>query len=782
MQHFIVIELFEFFMQKLKKNKDQKNINLKRLLALSLLPLSFNVFADDVGIYANPLPYYGTSTELKNSWQVGKINAPYLWGYGVSGASVKIGEIDTGISMHNELQGRVLAGYNFVRNKAIAANTSSDDNGHGTHVAGIIAANVGTNFGTYDVVGVAPQASLIPIKVLDNRGSGSLANVVNGIDYSWKQGAHISSMSLGWSGSGDSTVQAALNRAVTAGQLLVIAAGNDGALNPGWPARYAKDSFANGQIIAVGAVDNNNNMPSWSNKAGDTANFYLVAPGVNILSTYNSSASSYATMSGTSMATPVVSGAAALLKQGWNLSAKQIANILFTTATDLGVTGVDSTYGWGLLNLQKAMSPIGNPTFPTVTSKGITITTTSIVSSASQTPTAYKAAIANANLKVAGLDDFGRDFIYDFSSLYGANKEVKDQTLSQIMSSMNTNLSVREYKTKDSKMALAQIDTNINMASNSMDAFGNSLNKETTVTSFFYSKDLFDKQSFAVGMNTNTNRFFGFADTPFEYSGFIARKAFDNPYLGFESSQNFLAYSAPLGDHWRVGAGLLNNSDSIARQSTSVSGEYRSYQPNLNASLIELSNTQENNKFALSFGSVTEQTGMLGGSAGSLFGITESSNTMFISLKNATKLTKDTWFAASLNNGITLKNGNQNSLVSSTSNINSQSWSVGLLSDNVIQKNDRIGLAISQPLAVTSGNMNLDLPVGLDYDSGVMKFQTTSISMSSPTTERDFELSYRMPTTENSNLALSALYRMNPENNAMNSDQKVLTVFWRNWF
>ena len=755
------------------------NKYIKLLLALSLTPINFNVLAEDLN--SVDAMFTASPTELKNSWQINQIKAPYLWGFNVSGANVKIGEIDTGINIHNELKGRVLAGYNFVRNKAIAANTSSDDNGHGTHVAGIIAANINTNFGVYDVAGVAPQASLIPIKVLDNNGSGTLSNMARGIDYSINQGAHISSMSLGWGGSvGDATIASALGRAVNAGQLLVIAAGNDGAANPGWPARYAKEPFANGQIIAVGAVDNTNAMPSWSNKAGDTANFYLVAPGVNILSTYNSSASSYTYMSGTSMATPVVSGAAALLKQGWNLSASQIANILFTTATDLGAPGVDAIFGRGLINLEKAMAPIGAPKFPTLTRAGITITTASVLSSASQTPSAYKAALASADLKVAGLDDFGRDFIYDFSSLYGVNNTVKDQTLSQIMSSMNTNLSVREYKTKDSKMALAQIDSNL--ASNATDPFNNNFNKESTITSLFFGKELFDKQSFAIGMNTNTNRFFGFADTPFEYSGFIARKAFDNPYLGFESSQNFLAYAAALTNNWRISAGIVNNTDAIARQSTSVSGEYRSSQPNLNANLIELTNTIQNNKFALSVGSVTEQSGMLGGSAGSLFGITESSNTMFLSLKNATKLTKDTWLATSFNNGVTLKNGSQNSLVSSTSNINSQSWSVGLLSDNIIQKNDRIGFAVSQPLSVTSGNMNLDLPIGLDYDSGAMKFQSRSISMASTSSERDFELSYRMPTSESANLAFSALYKMNPENNAMNADQKVLTVFWRNWF
>ena len=755
------------------------NKHIKRLVVLSFMPLSFSLFADE-GDSVDAM-FTASPTELSKSWQINKIKAPYLWGFNVSGKGVKVAVLDTGIRAHQELTGRVLAGYNFVKGVAIAANTSSDDNGHGTHVAGIIGAKNLTNFGTNDVVGVAPEVSLIPIKILDRGGSGQVSNIARGLDFSISQGTHISNLSLGWGGNiGDTGVANALARAVNDGQLLAIAAGNDGASQPGWPARYATAAFAKGQIIVVGAVDSNNVMPSWSNQAGDTQNFYLVAPGVNIKSTYNSSNSSYATLSGTSMATPVVAGAAALIKQGWNLSAQQIANILFTTADDLGATGVDTVFGRGLLNLERAMSPYGNPTFPTLTRAGITITTASVLSSASLTPTAYKSALANADLKVAGLDEFGRDFIYDFSSLYGVNSTVKDETLSQIMSSMSTNLSVREYKTKDSKMALAQIDTHL--VTNPTDPFSNHFNKESTMTSFFFGKEFFDQQSFAIGMNTNTNRFFGFADTPFEYSGFVARKAFDNPYLGFESSQNFLAYAAPLANNWRISAGVVNNTDAISRQSTSVSGEYRSSQPNLNANLIELSNTIQNNKFALSVGSVTEQSGMLGGSAGSLFGITESSNTMFMSLKNATKLTKDTWLATSFNNGVTLKNGSQNSLVSSTSNINSQSWSVGLLSDNIIQKNDRIGFAVSQPLSVTSGNMNLDLPIGLDYDSGTMKFQSRSISMASTSSERDLELSYRMPTSESANLAFSALYRMNPENNAINPDQKVFTVFWRNWF
>lgn len=750
------------------------NRKVMQLTLTSMILISANVRADDVNA-----TYVATPIELKNSWQINMINAPYLWKYNVSGFNVKIGEIDTGIYQHGELKGRVLAGYDFVSNKVIAANTSSDDNGHGTHVAGIIAANINNNAGSYDVVGVAPLASLIPIKVLDKNGSGTLTNLVRGLDYSVSAGANIVSMSLGWSGgTGDISVASALQRSVSAGQLLVLAAGNSGLANPDWPARYAKQAFANGQIIAVGAVDINNVMPTWSNKAGDTANFYLVAPGVSILSTYNQPYS-YAYMSGTSMATPVVSGAAALLKQGWNLSAKQIANILFTTATDLGTPGVDSTFGWGLLNLEKAMAPIGTPTFPTLTKYGVTITTKSVAISASTTPVAYKSALAGANLKVAGLDSMGRDYLYDFSSLYNASS-TNDLMLGQIFNAQNTNASLREYKTKDSKLTLGQ--TNANTFEQMKALEGDRDTALTSVTSMFYSKHLSDNNAMALGMNTNTNHFFGFSDTPFEYAGFMSKKAFDNPYLTFDGYQNFVGYSAALPDHWMLAAGAVSNFDAVSRQASTVMQTYQTNQRNLNAGFIELSKQTGQGKFAIAVGSNLEQASMLGGSAGELFGITNQSSTVFLSLKNTTKLSKDTWMAASLNNGFTLNNGAQNSLVTSTNNISSQSWSVGLLSNNVFSKNDRLGFAVSQPLAVKSGNMNLMVPVGLNYESGVMQYENRAISLAPRAVEHDVEVSYNLPTSKTANVSLSALYRMNPDNNAEIAAQRLLTVFWRAGF
>ena len=122
-----------------------------------------------------------TTYELTNSWQIGKVQAGAGWALGATGLGIRVGVIDTGVFNTKELGSRLLGGWNFVKNKAIAANTNSDDNGHGTHVSGIIAAESGTTSPiTTSVVGVAPEAFIVPIKVLDSRGSGTLTNLSKG--------------------------------------------------------------------------------------------------------------------------------------------------------------------------------------------------------------------------------------------------------------------------------------------------------------------------------------------------------------------------------------------------------------------------------------------------------------------------------------------------------------------------------------------------------------------------------------------------------------------------
>ncbi len=240
------------------------------------------------------------------------------------GASVVVAVIDTGVDLtHPDLAGNILnGGVSCIK----GANTASDDNGHGSHVAGTIA-GINNSIG---VIGVAPSAKLIPVKVLDRNGSGTWSSVICGIDWvtanASRYGIKVANMSLGGSGSSDNNcgntnndaLHKAICRAKNAGVIFVVAAGNENANTAiSVPASY------DDTVITVSALADSNGLaggtgPATSYGADDTfASFSnygtavdIGAPGVNIYSTYKSGG--FATMSGTSMASPHVAGAAAV--------------------------------------------------------------------------------------------------------------------------------------------------------------------------------------------------------------------------------------------------------------------------------------------------------------------------------------------------------------------------------------------------------------------------------------------------------------------------------------
>jgi subtilisin family serine protease len=225
--------------------------------------------------------------------------------------------------------------------------------GHGTHVAGIIAA-VDDGAGTQ---GVAFQANILPIKVVQTASGGGIDpnDVASAINYAVAQGAKIINMSLG--GSFPSAAEnAAIAAAVAAGVVVIAASGNSALSDPAWPAQYAIDPNADGSMLAVGATDYLDHMASFSNRAGVAAAATVDAPGVNILSTYVGN--TLAVLSGTSMASPLVAGAAAVLESLFpNLTGNEITNLLTSTARDMGQAGADKTWGQGIIDLARASLP-----------------------------------------------------------------------------------------------------------------------------------------------------------------------------------------------------------------------------------------------------------------------------------------------------------------------------------------------------------------------------------------------------------------------------------------
>ena len=261
-----------------------------------------------------------------NYWGLDNINAPEVWAgsgnfSGVTGEGVTVAVIDTGVDLdHAEFQGRMTAGYDFVDNDTIA----DDGNGHGTHVAGTIAGDDNDGFG---ISGVAPDALIMPIRVLDNNGDGYTSDIIKGITWAVDNGADVVNLSLG--GGGYSQAMAdAIEYASNQGTVVVMAAGNSGGNSPNYPAAHAVDHG-----IAVGAVDQNRNIANFSNLAGNTTLDYVTAPGVSIYSSVPNG--QYGTFSGTSMAAPHVAGVAALLKSYDNsLTASAIEDLITDTSSN----------------------------------------------------------------------------------------------------------------------------------------------------------------------------------------------------------------------------------------------------------------------------------------------------------------------------------------------------------------------------------------------------------------------------------------------------------------
>ncbi|MEO7404951.1 MAG: S8 family peptidase, partial [Burkholderiales bacterium] len=274
---------------------------------------------------------------------------------------VTVAAIDTGVNVdHIDLAGRIASGgYSVISGGSELA----DANGHGTLISSIIIARRDP-----DSRGRDPR--VLPIKVFD--GPTTTEAYVNaGLAYSIGR-ASIVNLSISAIGP---VAETGLRDSVAAGQLLVVAAGNRGNANPDWPARFASQSWSNHQIIAVGAVDSSNVIASFSNRAGDTRDVFLVAPGVGVIGASAHSTSGLAIGSGTSVAAPYISGVAALVKSYWpQLSARQIAEVLFTTATDLGAPGTDDVYGRGLFNVSAALAPVGTVSVPLASGRTVLLT------------------------------------------------------------------------------------------------------------------------------------------------------------------------------------------------------------------------------------------------------------------------------------------------------------------------------------------------------------------------------------------------------------------------
>jgi subtilisin family serine protease len=290
---------------------------------------------------------------------VPQIGADQAWASGYTGKGVKVCVIDTGVDAdHPDLNGsKVVAWVDYISGRT----TPYDDQGHGTHVSGTIAGTGNASGGQYK--GVAPEASLMVAKALNSKGTGSISNIVAAIDWATENGAQVISMSLG-SPVHDRSLDDAVTNAVESGVTVVVAAGNDG---PGSGTISCPGDCEN--AITVGAVDRNDTIANFSSRGPTYDNRTkpdVTAMGVGLVAARASGTSKgtpvneyYSSFSGTSMATPMTSGAVALmLQKNPYLSPAKVKYLLTTTAMPVGATIPNNDSGWGRVQADWAVDNV----------------------------------------------------------------------------------------------------------------------------------------------------------------------------------------------------------------------------------------------------------------------------------------------------------------------------------------------------------------------------------------------------------------------------------------
>jgi len=299
----------------------------------------------DIQIKSEVLEVQATRPQQVTDWGVSLVQAPQVWTR-TRGEGIKVLILDTGLDYrHPDIAANFKAGKNFTSSRAT---DYMDRHGHGTHCAGIVA-GIDNGIG---IVGVAPAAEIHVGKVLTDSGGGSFDSLIKGIEYGIERKVDIISMSLGAEDDPGEEVHDVIKRAREAGIIIVAASGNEaGKVN--YPAAYD-------EVIAVAAIDQAFDYADFSNfgEAVDVA-----APGVDILSTYLNS--NYAKLSGTSMATPIVTGVIALAqsyarKKDIAADPNKIFEMIKSRSVDVGEKGTDQHFGNGIINIFRLLKEDNN--------------------------------------------------------------------------------------------------------------------------------------------------------------------------------------------------------------------------------------------------------------------------------------------------------------------------------------------------------------------------------------------------------------------------------------
>jgi len=719
-----------------------------------------------------PLPTTVSQAEIDAQPGLTQININPAFDSGILGAGALIAIIDTGIDVNNpEFAGRIdprsadLAIAPFVNSDDVREGGANleDVQGHGTSVAGIAAAGANGE----GVVGVAPAATILAFR-------GNLADdpdtddedealtilggaISEGFRRSVGAQADVINLSLGSDEDGARDDFANLLSFAGSNNIVtVVSAGNEGDPNPQLSGQSVVESSVGGTAIVVGAVDSNNNITSFSNTAGLAAEFFLVAPG--LFTPTPAIGGGTRPFSGTSAATPHVSGTVGLIRSLWpQLSAAETVEIILNSATDLGAPGTDAIFGRGLLNVGAALQPSGQLTVPSSTGSSVTIS-----SLASNLPNAAGTGFSTVE-SIIGVDVFGRDFEIDIAGLVNAAPTNRFAIGNIADPLLRTRTSISPAPTPGSALTFRLQET----SAATDPQFAHLIGDFTSDAAFEAGeRDLAFSFTQAIGLDrslTIANGFSGREIDQLQRREFtqttLNRSAFSDAFLSdttdaVSASLNFsvsgataldiLVNHASPSDPFQTNSLLLTNSDRLEEDTTTTVR-------------FGLTRTLPRGAIRVETGVQTEENSFLGTTlSSSLFG-DGGSVTVYNTASGHFALTDSLSLTGRFTTGFTkIRNGSIDSLLTDADALRSTQFALGLEQTGIIGRHDVLSLSLSQPLQVRGGDLTFSLPTSFDQQAEQAQFTDISTGFANGGRPLDIEAGYRFNILGKAALQLNA--------------------------
>jgi len=696
-----------------------------------------------------------------------------------TGDGIKVAVLDTGITVdgsnavfHTELDANVAS---FTTNSDVIGGDSvpNDEEGHGSHVAGIIA---GENNGS-GYHGVAYDASLYIFKVLNDSGSSVGNSVATGMDRARAAGVDIINLSLGDSGvigttcnsasscetSLGSTKYTALEALGAANIITVWAAGNAGNSSPSVSSGAAiyDDDFKETTVIVVATGTDgkiaDSADPGWtsgSNKCGIASAICIAAPGTVLYSAKLDDNDYASGSSGTSMAAPMVSGGLALIKQEFSsLSNAQVVDRLFATALDTDEYSQSSIYGHGMMNLNGATAAIGS--LQTIDGSNLlddpSTSYNDLVNNSFTSSAAFSNALVNAleGKTMEVYDSFDRaNFKTNVSSFFDSGSYTSQNTIENHMLRLQPKNS-EKYENKNLYGSFA------------VEADGNYFK-----SSMFQSTGDF----LALGFNQSTNSFENAVDP---LSNFFNDNNFGNNYL--------------VNPYFNTGSGQdyfmsFNGDSSLGFDTfTNANGDDLGLTFNLNPLASSNEGMKNAGDLQIVIGSNYEKNKFLNSTSSGAFATGNLSNTNFTGVKYKKNLTNNITFVGSGFAGYTHIDKASNSYVDRSTPILTSSFTLGLAKADFIKNDQRIGFFINQPQRVEDGSINLRVPTSSDRDRTVT-YSNLSVDLEPESRQINYDIIFNKKITETSNLSANITHVQNGDHSENSENQNFISFFYKKNF